>query len=188
MKTNKFSLTKVLLCVSLVFAMLGASLFFVNQSKSVRAAEEIDVTDTITITRDDWMTENGNATEDCTTFSIRVKNNNGEGYRYEYLVVDSSIQGYWNNNGATYTSANGDVDVMEYLYFNGESARSLVNKNKNGQTSFSGTTFPLSAAGEYAPIAIETSGSFAKMMVLNSWMPQDGFIWIKVKMILLQSF
>ena len=137
--------------------------------------EEIDVTDTITLTRDDWMTEGGNAT-DCTTFSIRVKNDNGEGYRYEYLVADSSIQGYWNNNGATYTIANGGVDVMEYLYFNGESARSLVNKNKNGQTSFSGTTFPFNVAGEYAPIAIDTNGSFAKMMVLNSWMPQDGFI------------
>ena len=140
--------------------------------RKVIDAEPIDVTGTITITRDDWMS--GNAT-DCTTFSIRVKNDNGEGYRYEYLVADSSIQGYWNNNGATYTIANGGVDVMEYLYFNGESARSLVNKNKNGQTSFSGTTFPLSAAGEYAPIAIETNGSFAKMMVLNSWMPDGGF-------------
>ncbi|MBQ3220066.1 MAG: hypothetical protein IJB32_05720, partial [Clostridia bacterium] len=66
----------------------------------------IDVTDTITITQDDWMS--GSPT-DCKTFSIRVKNDNGEGYRYEYLVADSSIQGYWNNNGATYTSANGDV-------------------------------------------------------------------------------
>ena len=138
-----------------------------------KGSETLDVSNLITITRDDWMTEGGSAT-DCVTFSIRVQNPTGEGYLYEYLVVDSLIRGYWNDNGASFTPVNG-VDIMEYLYFNGESARSIINKNASGETSYKGTTFPLSAGGQYSPIAIETSGSFAKMMVLKDWMPDDGF-------------
>ena len=170
MKTNKFSLTKVLLCVSLVFAMLGASLFFVNQSKSVRAAEEIDVTDTITITPDDWMS--GNAS-DSKTFSIRINKPEG-GYLYEYLVVSSSIQGCWNDH-AQFATTNG-VDIMEYIHFNGESARSISNKNDSGETSYSSTiTEPCKYGKVFCPIAVETNGSFSKIVVLNEWIPTDGF-------------
>ncbi len=134
-------------------------------------APQIDVTDLITITRDDWIS--GNPT-DCVTFTLRVKNSSGDGYLHEYLVVDSSIQGYWNDHGSNFATNNG-IDIMEYLYFNGESARSIINKNANGTTSYTGTTDPLSFGGQYSPIAIETNGSFAKMMVLNDWMPTDGF-------------
>lgn len=161
--------------VAVLCCMLGAWFAFsIGKDKTVAKAEEtLDVTDLITITRDDWMTEGGAAT-DCVTFSIRI-NKAGGGYLYEYLVVNSSMKGYWNDNGASFASTNG-IDIMEYLYFNGESARSIVNKNKSGETSFTGTTFPLSIGGQYSPIAIETNGSYAKMMVLKDWMSQGSFI------------
>ncbi|MBQ7373305.1 MAG: InlB B-repeat-containing protein [Clostridia bacterium] len=177
MKTNKFSLTKILLCVSLAFAMLGASLFFVNQSKSVKAeGTPIDVSDTITITIDDWMTESGNAT-DCKTFSLRVLGSGANGYLYEYLVVNSSIQGYWNDNGSTFATTNG-VDIRDYIWFNNASLNSIINENntKPDAEQYKGTTFPLSVGGVYSPIALETNDSFAKFMVLKAWMPENGFV------------
>ena len=133
--------------------------------------ETTDVTSGITFTQDDWMS---GSPADCTTLSIRVNNTTSGGYLYEYLVADSSIQGYWNDNGATFATTNG-VDIMDYLYFNGESARSIVTKNQGGTTSYTGTTFPLSAGGVYSPIAIETTGSFLTIKILKEWIPQDGF-------------
>ncbi len=142
-------------------------------AKIVTTNSIIDVSDTIILTQDDWMTSGGNAT-DCTTFSIRVNKEDGSGYLYEYLVADSSIQGYWNDNGPSYATTNG-VDVLDYLYFNEESARSILTKNANGTTSYTGTTFPLSNGGILSPIAFETVGSYTKFMVLKEWMPENGF-------------
>ncbi len=164
--------TQLIMLVAVLCCMFGAWFTCsVEKDKTVAKAEEtLDVTDLVTITHDDWMSDNAT---DCKTFSIRI-NNAGGGYLYEYLVANSSIKGCWNDNGTKFAATNG-IDIMEYLYFNGESARSIVNKNKNGTTSYTGTTFPLSIGGQYSPIAIETTGSFTKMMVLNDWMAQDGF-------------
>ncbi|MBQ7372986.1 MAG: hypothetical protein IJW64_00245 [Clostridia bacterium] len=151
----------------------------VNVTATIVASSSIiDVSDTITITQDDWMTSGGNAT-DCTTFSIRVTNASG-GYLYEYLKANSSIRGYWNDNGPTYANTNG-VDILDYLHFNGESARNILTKNANGTTSYSGTTFPFSKGGILSPIALETTDSFTKFMVLKAWMPENSFVVITIK-------
>ena len=134
-------------------------------------AGKIDITDAIMFTQDDWMS---GSPADCITLSIRIYNEQKTDWLYEYVVADSSIKGYWNDNGESFAPTNG-VDIMDYLYFNGESARSIVTKNKNGTTSYTGTTFPLSLGGVYSPIAIETTGSFTKMMILNAWIPASGF-------------
>ena len=129
--------------------------------------EKLDVTETIWFTQDDWMS--GSPT-DCITLSIRIYNETKTAWLYEYLVANSSIQGCWNDH-ASYATVNGNVDIMDYLYFNGESARSIVTNN----TTYKGTTFPLSVGGVYSPIAIETTGSFTTLKILNTWIPQDGF-------------
>ena len=173
-KTRKVNLWLVLLMTLIAVLSCFFGVFALKDSKktiSASAATEIDVTDSITFTQDDWMS--GNPT-DCITLSIRINNTVSGGYLYEYVVANSSIQGYWNDNGAKFVATNG-VDIMDYLYFNGESARSIVTKNQNGTTSYTGTTFPLSAGGVYSPIAIETTGSFTTLKILNTWIPQDGF-------------
>ena len=169
-------LAKILGCVMLICTLLGSvfTLFDLGGSKlSANAATSTDVTDAITFTQDDWMTEGGSAT-DCITLSIRIYNETKTAWRYEYLVADPSIRGYWNDNGTTYATKNG-VDIMDYLYFNDESARSIVTKNQNGTTSYTGTTFPLSTGSLYAPIAVETAVNWTSIKILNAWIPQDGF-------------
>ena len=169
-------LAKIFGCIMLVCSLFG-SIFMLSdlrETEQTASAETVmDVTDAITFTQDDWMTEGGNAT-DCITLSIRINNMTSGGYLYEYVVANSSMQGYWNDNGAKYATTNG-VDIMDYLYFNGESARSIVSKNQGGTTSYKGTTFPLSAGGVYSPIAIETTGIFTTLKILKAWIPEDGF-------------
>ena len=139
-----------------------------DENKQIASAETImDVTDAITFTQDDWMS--GSPT-DCITLSMRINNTISGGYLYEYLVANSSIQGCWNDH-ASYATANGNVDIMDYLHFNGESARSIVTNN----TTYVGTTSPLSYGGVYSPIAVETTGLWTSIKILKAWMPQDGF-------------
>ena len=163
-------LAKVFSCVMLVCTLFG-SVFMVSnldENKQIASAETVmDVTDAITFTQDDWMS--GSPT-DCITLSIRINNTISGGYLYEYLVGNSSIQGCWNDH-ASYATANGNVDIMDYLHFNGESARSIVTNN----TTYVGTTSPLSYGGVYSPIAVETTGLWTSIKILKAWMPQDGF-------------
>lgn len=163
-------LVKIFSCVMLVCTLFG-SVFMVSnldENKQIASAENVmEVTDEITFTQDDWMS--GSPT-DCITLSLRINNTISGGYLYEYLVANSSIQGCWNDH-ASYATANGNVDIMDYLHFNGESARSIVTNN----TTYVGTTSPLSYGGVYSPIAVETTGLWTSVKILNAWIPEDGF-------------
>ena len=85
-----------------------------------------------------------------------------------YLEANAQIQGYWNDNGVWYAPNNKGVDIMDYILIDGVSARTLVTNNKNGETSYSGTTFPLNMGKEYAPVAVETCST------------ANNGLWIKV--------
>lgn len=58
---------------------------------------------------------------------------------------------------ATYVNDNankGSVDLMQYIKIGNKTARELVQANKNGTTSYSGGSFPMTNGGVYAPVAV----------------------------------
>ena len=58
---------------------------------------------------------------------------------------------------ATYVNDNankGSVDLMQYIKIGNKTARELVQANKNGTSSYSGGSFPMTNGGVYAPVAV----------------------------------
>ncbi|MBE7078394.1 MAG: hypothetical protein E7380_00845 [Clostridiales bacterium] len=116
--------------------------------------ETVDITSRVTIEDRDWAVE----VDDHTALGVLVDG--------EYLKAREDLRKYWNNNGATLSVLNHGCDIMKYIYINGVSARSIVTKNDNDETTYTGQTFPFSAGGVYSPIAVEATNS--------------GGLWIKI--------
>ena len=129
-------------------------------------ANKIDATDLIGIeNRSSWA-----GTEDAYCFGATYTNGtNG------YLNTTSDLSCYWNDNAGK-ASLNNGVDVMEYIYINDTSTRTLITKNANGETSYkASTTFPLSMGGCYAPISIEsTTGSGIWIRIMKDFVADLG--------------
>ena len=67
----------------------------------------------------------------------------------------SSVNGCWYRTNSDVIAANNGVDILQYIYINGESARDLLIANQTVQQTTSGTSTWLSNA-EAWPIAFET--------------------------------
>ena len=94
--------------------------------------------------------------------------NNGE-----YFNTADSVSGRW-NSGSTkggLIAANNGVDIMEYIYVNGQSARALSDANKeSNEYKGSNPQSWLSNGGNYAPVFVEsTNGSGLVIKVLKSY-------------------
>ncbi|MBQ7913061.1 MAG: InlB B-repeat-containing protein [Clostridia bacterium] len=83
-------------------------------------------------------------------------------------ILTAYPNSYWNDH-ADNKDSNYGVDIMEYILIDGESARALINANAAGTTSYSGTTFPLSIGGCYAPVCIEGMSSGLYLKVLTAY-------------------
>ena len=80
-----------------------------------------------------------------------------------------NLNGYWNDHPEKADSNNG-VDIMEYIHINGKSVRSIVMDNKNGVTSYTGTSFPFHMGSWYSPVIVECStGSGLIIRILNDY-------------------
>lgn len=103
-----------------------------------------DIANTMSI--ENWATQDG---EDFYFFAIKAS---GEEYIY---AADQMKDKYWNDQAANIKGYNHGVDLMEYIYVNGKSVREIVTANQ-ANNQYTGTTFPFSASGIYAPITVET--------------------------------
>ena len=71
-----------------------------------------------------------------------IRDNNAE-------IKTAYQNSYWNDHEDNKNS-NFGVDIMDYILIDGESARSIIIKNQQGQTNYKGTvTFPLTIGGIY---------------------------------------
>ena len=103
-----------------------------------------DISDTISI--ENWVEQNG---ADNTWFAIKANSN-------DYIFAAAEMQNkYWNDQADNIKVYNYGVDIMDYIYINGVSARQLVTQNASSNQ-YTGTTFPFSASGVYAPVTVET--------------------------------
>ena len=67
----------------------------------------------------------------------------------------SSVSGCWYHGNDDVVPANNGLDILQYVYLNGESARDLITQNATDQKSTAGTTTWLSNPAAW-PIAFET--------------------------------
>ena len=86
----------------------------------------------------------------------------------KYLNTAASVSGVWNSSTQTASlkPANNGVDIMEYIYVNGESARTSSNTNKT-TNAYVGSSGWLARGTNYAPVFVETtesSGLVIKML------------------------
>ena len=72
---------------------------------------------------------------------------------------------YWNDHPEN-ANSNYGVDIMEYILIDGESVRSIINKNAADNTYKASSTFPLNVGVCYAPICIETAGDGIRFKVM----------------------
>ncbi len=88
-----------------------------------------------------------------------IRDNNAE-------IATAYPNSYWNDH-ADNKNSNFGVDIMEYILIDGESARSIINANAAGTTSYkASSTFPLNVGGCYAPVCIETAGDGIRFKVM----------------------
>ena len=145
---------KLLTCFTLAVMLLGVIFSLPNLGKKeIDAKAETDITDTLTL--GDW-----GAPE--TESDIRYL------WFNDYGGLPTSLyKEWWNDNGTTNAASNNGIDIMEYIYIDGESTRSIVTQNQQGTTSYkASSTSPLSYGGVFAPVAVFTTGSGCGMKVM----------------------
>ena len=126
----------------------STSLYNFTEDKTAVAVYAKDITNTINL---DYQPGFAGATTEI-VFVIQEESG-------KYLKSATSVSGVWNFGYADYQAANGGVDILEYIYINGESVRSAVTKNSSGATSYTGDAGWLGAGGSCAPVFVEASAT-----------------------------
>lgn len=104
----------------------------------------IDITDTLGLeNRNSWASDNDNV--------ITLGAMSGSSY------FKSFAGGCWYQGNNNVITANNGIDIMQYIYINGECARDLLIANQTTQNKLSGTESWLSNPAAW-PIAVETTG------------------------------
>ena len=152
----------------LAFIMLALGWVAVNAG-SVRAkaadATEVDITDTLSVAN--WGIGEGQWWGGDNYF-LYITDTNG-------LQFNDSGAAYWNDHPENADKNNG-CDIMEYIYVNGVSARELSNRNAAGTTSYSSTSWPLSAGTQFAPVSVYTEhgGSCIQVQIMTQYVEDSG--------------
>ena len=131
--------------------------------------EEVNINSTLTIA--DW------ANAESLEYSYIMVTNNGE-----TLEAADDLKVFWNDHASS-AAANDGCDIMEYIYINGVSARSLVTTNSStneykGSDALSAASNPLGLGGVFAPVTVETlafNGGSIVIKVLTSYAETGTF-------------
>ena len=131
--------------------------------------EEVNINSTLTIA--DW------ANAESPEYSYIMVTNNGE-----TLEAADDLKVFWNDHASS-AAANDGCDIMEYIYINGVSARSLVTTNSStneykGSDALSAAGNPLGWGGVFAPVTVETlafNGGCIIIKVLTSYAETGTF-------------
>ncbi len=130
--------------------------------------KEVDLTDSVTLTENEDYRTAYKVTH--LTLSFGGKN---------LLPSDGKTAYYVNNN----ETQNG-MDWAEYLYINGISVRSVLTANTSSQT-YTGTLFPLTNGGVYAPISVYVEQTQIIIAIMQEYADfekftltlKKGFLW-----------
>ncbi len=155
-KTRKSNVVLVLLLslVAMLSCFFGA-IALTGKGKISASAETTDITDILRL--GDWGAPESEP-------DIRYL------WLNDYSGIPTSIYAeHWNDNGTANAGKNNGIDIMEYIYIDGDSARSIVTKNQQGQTSYVGTTSPLNYGGVFAPIDVFSNANGVGLKVLLSY-------------------
>ena len=88
-----------------------------------------------------------------------------EGNENHYFNTSASVNDTWYVGNVAPITNNGGVDIMEYIYVNGVSARSLITANANGVRNSNACACWLSNPAAY-PVYVETTNGSGLMMRL----------------------
>ncbi|MBR2646330.1 MAG: hypothetical protein IKD47_02060, partial [Clostridia bacterium] len=120
---SKSFFMKLAVIVMTFCCMIGAWFSFsvVGNEKTVVKAEtltveKVDVTDTVNIT-------NSSYGENQSQFIIKLN-----------PASTLTSNAWWNISGDSLTAANNGVDIMNYIYINGENIRTLSDNNRTSNT------------------------------------------------------
>ncbi len=124
------------------------TLWAFDGNKTATACYATEVKDLLTV--EYWTSPHS----DATTSYFVIKTKGGD----NYTILDSTLNCYWNDNNRA--NLNCGCDIMSYILIDGESARSLVDKNNADKTyGKQGDTSPMDMGGVFAPVAVETPGA-----------------------------
>ena len=96
-----------------------------------------------------------------------------------YLNTHANLSNAWYVGNNSIIAANGGVDIMQYIYVNGQQAREVITANANGAAQSNACTCWLSNPAAY-PIYVETSHEHGLMIrVASAWSGNNVTITFK---------
>ena len=143
-KNKSNLLLNVLLCVTLVFTLLGALLL--GNREGVSAKADTDITEILGVEdRTSWGAHDG----ECYFGGVILS-------PFGYFNTAASVSATWHADTTAPITANNGVDIMEYIYVNGECARDLIAANYKGAQNKNSCACWLSNPAAW-PVYVETT-------------------------------
>ena len=121
----------------------------------------VDITDRIDIEDRSWGAHDGEVY--VGVLDTGITNTGSDGSTNHYF--NTSVNGAWYVGNNEIVSANGSVDIMQYILVNGTSARDWITTNANGDRGSNSCTCWLSNPAAY-PIDVETTAGSGLMIRL----------------------
>ena len=160
---------KLALCITLALSMFGAVLGFVGSSDLTAKADTVEYQDLLAIENRSWGAAADEYYFGGYTIGADTTNN------VHWLNTDASINGCWNVTwdpayAPTYIENNGGVDIMEYIYVNGEQARAACVQNGVDNKYAGAYGGWIGNGGVCAPVYVETTnGSGLLIKILRAY-------------------
>ena len=160
---------KLALCITLALSMFGAVLGFVGSSDLTAKADTVEYQDLLAIENRSWGAAADEYYFGGYTIGADTTNN------VHWLNTDDSINGCWNvtwdpTYAPAYIENNGGVDIMEYIYVNGEQARAACVQNGIDNKYAGAYGGWIGNGGVCAPVYVETTnGSGLLIKILKAY-------------------
>ena len=147
-----------------------------NKSATIGYYNMMDVSDQVTF--HNWPDEH-----EIKRIPVTISNSEGN----NTMIPAEGLRYYWNDHKVC-AAENAGIDVMEYIYLNGKSARTIINENiQSGKYKHDNeAAFPFNMGGCYAPITVEISavlGVYVQVMdeYINDLIAEDGYAVLTYK-------
>ena len=130
-----------------------------------KADEFVDITDRIQIEDRAWGAHTNEVYVGVLDTGVTNEVTKDDGTKETNHYFNTSVNGTWYVGNDAPITANGGVDIMEYIYVNGVPARELITTNANGERNSNACTCWLSNPAAY-PVYVETTNGSGLMMRL----------------------
>ena len=163
---KKTFLNKLTICVlTFLFTLCGAfvSMFYSTDKNITASAETIEYQDLLGVENRSWGAHEGEYYFGGVTLEP-----------FGYFNSDSSVCGTWYVGNNDVIAANNGVDIMEYIYVNGVSARELIETNAGGDKLSNACGCWLSNPAAY-PVYVETTNGSGILIKIAKAHVGDSF-------------